>query len=237
MHCGGVPIDCRRCLCAKVSSLFVEIQRGDVVFTAYACEHGAVLNPFGCVVSHTFDCSPCFLRNNAALRWPTEGNHRDRHWRGGLESMALSGIERGMEKGNTLPARISTALLLLRIASAMAFLYHGSAILFGSFGGPGPQQFAASHHWPVVMGYLIGLAQFAGGLAVLTGILFRLGAACIAVVMLGAIFLVHLPNGFDIGKGGAEYALTQLLLAVAFLLAGPGSYSLAFWLPAPLRKF
>ncbi len=65
----------------------------------------------------------------------------------------------------------------------------------------------------------------------------RLGAACIVVVMLGAIFLVHLPNGFDIGKGGAEYALTQLLLAVAFLLAGPGSYSLAFWLPAPLRKF
>src|SRR5438874_11127970 len=90
MHCGGVPIDCRRCLCAKVSSLFVEIQRGDVVFTAYACEHGAVLNPFGCVVSHTFDCSPCFLRNNAALRWPTEGNHRDRHWRGGLESMVRS---------------------------------------------------------------------------------------------------------------------------------------------------
>ena len=142
-----------------------------------------------------------------------------------------------MEKSDTLPARISTALLLLRIASAMAFLYHGSAILFGSFGGPGPQQFAASHHWPVVMGYLIGLAQLAGGLAVLSGVLFRLGAACIVVVMLGAIFLVHLPNGFDIGKGGAEYALTQLLLAVAFLLAGPGSYSLAFWLPAPLRKF
>ena len=142
-----------------------------------------------------------------------------------------------MEKGNTLPARISTALLLLRIASAMAFLYHGSAILFGSFGGPGPQQFAASHHWPVVVGYLIGLAQFAGGLAVLSGVLFRIGAACIVVVMLGAIFLVHLPNGFDIGKGGAEYALTQLLLAVAFLLAGPGSYSLAFWLPAPLREF
>jgi putative oxidoreductase len=142
-----------------------------------------------------------------------------------------------MEKSDTLPVRISTALLLLRIASAMAFLYHGSAILFGSFGGPDPRQFAASHHWPVVMAYLIGLAQLAGGLAVLSGILFRLGAACIVVVMLGAIFLVHLPHGFDIGKGGAEYALTQLLLAVVFLLTGPGSYSLAFWLPAPLRKF
>jgi len=71
MHCGSVQIDCRRCLRAKVSSLSVEIQRGDVVFTAYACEHGAVLNPFGCVVSHTFDCSPCFLRNNAALQVAT----------------------------------------------------------------------------------------------------------------------------------------------------------------------
>src|SRR5437899_9646778 len=74
MHCGSVQIDCRRCLRAKVSSLSVEIQRGDVVFTAYAYEHGAVLNPFGCVVSHTLDCSPCFPRNNAALRWPAEGN-------------------------------------------------------------------------------------------------------------------------------------------------------------------
>src|SRR5438552_15840747 len=100
-----------------------------------------------------------------------------------------------MEKGNTLPARISSALLLLRIASAMALLYHGSAILFGSFGGLRPQQFAASHHWPVVMGYLIGLAQLAGGLAVLSGVPVRLGAPCIVVVMLVATFRVHLPNG------------------------------------------
>ena len=76
MHCGSVQIDCRRCLRAKVSSLSVEIQRGDVVFTAYAYEHDAVLNPFGCVVSHTFDCSPCSPKNNAALGWPAEGNTR-----------------------------------------------------------------------------------------------------------------------------------------------------------------
>jgi putative oxidoreductase len=133
-------------------------------------------------------------------------------------------------------APISAALFILRIASAMAFLYHGSAILFGAFGGPGPDQFAAGHHWPVMLGYLVGLAQFAGGLAVLTGILFRLGAACIIAVMLGAIFLVHLPHGFDVSNGGAEYALTQLLLAIAFLLTGPGGYSLASLLPAWLQK-
>src|SRR5256714_10253391 len=85
------------------------------------------------------------------------------------------------------------ALLILRIASALAFLYHGSAILFGAFGGPGPQGFAAFMHMPAVAGYLVGLAQFGGGLAILSGILIRFGAACIIIVMLGAIFLVHLP--------------------------------------------
>jgi putative oxidoreductase len=133
-------------------------------------------------------------------------------------------------------AQINTALLLLRIASALAFLYHGSSILFGAFGGPGPRQFAAAHGMPVTVGHLVGLAQFAGALAVLTGVLTRLGAACIALVMLGAIFLVHLPHGFDVSNGGMEYALTQLLLAIAFLLAGPGAYSLASWLPASLRN-
>jgi putative oxidoreductase len=135
------------------------------------------------------------------------------------------------------PARISAALLILRIASSMAFLYHGSAILFGAFGGPGPEQFAASHHWPAVLAYLVGLAQVGGGLAVLTGILFRLGSACLIAVMLGAIFLVHLAHGFDVANSGAEYALTQLLLAVAFLFTGPGKYSLALLLPGPLQEW
>src|SRR6516164_4323500 len=71
------------------------------------------------------------------------------------------------------PAQINIALLILRIASAIAFLYHGSAILFGAFGGPGPQGFSAHMHMPTVVGYLVGLAQFAGGLAILSGVLIR----------------------------------------------------------------
>ena len=122
---------------------------------------------------------------------------------------------------------MNAALLLIRIASALAVLYHGSAILFGAFGGPGPRQFAAFMHMPLAVGYLVGLAQFCAGLAILTGFLIRLGAACIIVVMAGAIFLVHLPHGFDIAKGGIEYALTQLLIAVALLIAGAGDWSLS----------
>jgi putative oxidoreductase len=133
--------------------------------------------------------------------------------------------------------RIGAALLLLRTASALTFLYHGSAILFGAFAGPGPEQFARSHHWPLAVGYLVGLAQVAGALAILSGILFRVGAACVFIVMLGAIFLVHLPHGFDASKGGVEFALTQLLLASAFMLTGPGAYTLASLLPPWLQKW
>jgi putative oxidoreductase len=142
-----------------------------------------------------------------------------------------------LSPGNTpRPAQISAALLILRIG-ALAFLYHGSAILFGAFGGPGPYRFAAHVHMPAIVGYLVGLAQVAGGLAILSGALIRLGAACIIVVMLGAIFLVHLPHGFDVTKGGIEYAFTQLLIAIALLITGAGAYSLAPRLPKPLRKW
>ena len=91
-------------------------------------------------------------------------------------------------------------------------------------------------HAPAVIGYLVGLAQFCGGLAILTGILIRLGALCVIIVMLGAIFLVHLPHGFDIGHGGMEYALTQLLIASALMLTGAGRYSLSLPLPGRWRK-
>jgi putative oxidoreductase len=133
-------------------------------------------------------------------------------------------------------AQTNLALLLLRIASALAVLYHGSAILFGAFGGPGPHGFAAYMHAPDIVGYLVGLAQVAGGIAILTGVLIRVGAACVIIVMLGAIFLVHLPHGFNISAGGIEYALTQLLIATALLITGAGAYSLAGALPPALRK-
>ena len=145
-------------------------------------------------------------------------------------------MDRTFGMTTTSSPQLNTALLLLRLASAMAFLYHGAAILFGAFGGPGPEKFAGFMHMPVSVGYLVGLAQFAGGLAMLIGAFIRVAAVCLIIVMLGAIFLVHLPHGFDITRGGLEYALTQLLVAFALLLTGPGAYSLAASLPASLRR-
>jgi putative oxidoreductase len=133
-------------------------------------------------------------------------------------------------------SRIDAALLLVRLASAMAFLYHGAAITFGMFGGPGPAGFAGFTHTSLTVAYLVGLAQLGGGLAMLTGVFIRVGAVCIIIVMIGAIFMVHLSHGFDISKGGVEYVLTQSLVALALFLTGPGAYSLAGILPESLRK-
>jgi putative oxidoreductase len=134
------------------------------------------------------------------------------------------------------PGQANVALLLIRIASGLAFLYHGSAIAFGAFGGPGPHGFAQHIHAPDIIGVLVGLAQFVGGLAILTGLFVRIGAVFIIIVMLGAIFLVHLSHGFEVSKGGMEYALTLLLIALALLVAGGGAHSLGAALPEKLRK-
>lgn len=127
-------------------------------------------------------------------------------------------------------------LLIMRVACALPFIYHGAGILFGSFGGPGPRNFAAGMHYSLAVGYLVGLAQFAGGIAILTGALIRVGAACVIVVMAGAVYLVHYPHGYNIGQGGMEYALTELLLSFGLLLAGAGKFSLGRVLPASLQN-
>jgi putative oxidoreductase len=116
------------------------------------------------------------------------------------------------------------------------FSITAAAFLFGVFGGPGPLNFAAHIHAPVAVGYLVGLAQLVGGLAILTGAFLRVGTVCAMTVMLGAIFLVHLPHGFDVNQGGYEFALSELLLSFALLLAGPGAYSLRSALPASFRN-
>ena len=120
----------------------------------------------------------------------------------------------------------STGLLLIRLIAAAVFIYHGCQILFGLFSGPGPAAFASSMHLPLWVGYAVGAAQLGGGLALATGILFTLGCLGILVVMIGAIYLVHWKNGFNIIHGGMEYALTQAVVALGLALTGPGIYVL-----------
>lgn len=130
---------------------------------------------------------------------------------------------------------VDTALLLVRVALALPFIFHGASIAFGAFGGPGLQGFSGFTHMPLAMAALVGYGEFLGGLGILFGVLSRLASAGIGLIMLGAIFLVHLKNGYDIQKQGFEYALTLLILALVILAAGPGRLALGRILPLPKK--
>ena len=133
------------------------------------------------------------------------------------------------------PAALDTGLLLARAALALPFIFHGSSIAFGAFGGPGLQGFSAFTHLPLAVAALVGYGQFLGGLGILFGVLSRLASAGTGLIMLGAILVVHLPKGYDGTKGGFEHPLALLLLAVALIVTGPGRLTLARFLPLPKK--
>ena len=120
----------------------------------------------------------------------------------------------------------SISLFFLRFVLFLSFFYHGTGILFDWFDGPGVKGFAGYMHFPLFIAVLVGIAETTGSLAMISGVLTRIGALNIMLVMLGAILLLHLPNGFDIMKNGYEYALTEFAVALSIFIMGPGEYTL-----------
>ncbi len=124
--------------------------------------------------------------------------------------------------------KADVSIFIVRLALSLTFIYHGSGILFNAFDGPGLAGFANHMHFPLFVAFLVGLAEFCGGVSMLTGIFVRLGALAIMIVMLGAIITVHIAHGFDIQKGGMEYALTEFLLALSVFIYQSGNIAIKF---------
>jgi len=131
----------------------------------------------------------------------------------------------------------SLSLLLLRLPLGVIFMAHGSQKLFGLFGGPGVsatlKTFEEKMGIPPILTILAMIAEFGGGLGVLTGCLTRLSAAGVASVMAVAIYKVHLVNGFFMnwycqpGRGhGIEYNVALLGMALSLVFTGGGRWSL-----------
>jgi putative oxidoreductase len=130
---------------------------------------------------------------------------------------------------------VTWALLIARVVVGAIFVIHGSQKLLPVFGGPVLPRFVGMLG-PV--GYLVAVDEFFGGLGLIFGILSRFSAFWLIVDMVGAIILVHGKNGFFLGaKPGFEYNLALIGLLAAILLAGPGRFSLARWLPRSYRTF
>jgi len=120
------------------------------------------------------------------------------------------------------PRQLSLGLAALRVAAATVFIRHGAQKLF-VFGFAGVTG-AFTHMgvpFPGIMGPLIGLLEFFGGIALLVGFLTRLITIGFVLDMLGAILLVQLKRGFS----GYELEFLLLGSSVALFLAGAGRFS------------
>jgi putative oxidoreductase len=132
-------------------------------------------------------------------------------------------------------SQIDTALLVIRIAAGVIMAAHGAQKLFGLFDGPGLSVImsAKGPGGGGVIGLLVAIGEFFGGLGMLVGFLSRFSALANVVIMLGAIALVHGKNGFFLQAGGFEYNIALMGLFLPILIAGPGRHALGRLLPLP----
>jgi putative oxidoreductase len=124
------------------------------------------------------------------------------------------------------------APLVLRVFLGVVMFPHGAQKMLGWFGGHGfsatMQAFTQGMHIPAPFAFLAIFTEFFGSIALVFGLLTRLSAFGIAVVMMVAIFTAHLPNGFFMNwtgtqKGeGFEYHLLMLGMAFALMIMGGG---------------
>jgi putative oxidoreductase len=125
---------------------------------------------------------------------------------------------------------------LIRITLGVVFFAHGSQKLLGWFGGPGLKETMRTMHeflgLPTPLALLAVVAEFFGGLGLMAGLLSRIAAVGIGVIMLVAIFMVHGRNGLFLNwlgdrKGhGYEYHVLAIALAAEIVVRGSGAASL-----------
>ena len=137
----------------------------------------------------------------------------------------------------------SVGLFLVRVFLGLVIFPHGAQKLLGWFGGHGPawtmdfftQRLGIAA--PLVV--LVIIAESFGALGLIVGFLGRIGAFGVLCVMLGAIYTIHLKNGFfmdwyNTGQGeGFEYHLLAIGMALAVMIQGSGRFSVDRMLSRP----
>jgi putative oxidoreductase len=128
--------------------------------------------------------------------------------------------------GPASPRQLSLGITLVRIITGCIFVAHGYQKLF-VFGIAGVTGAFTQMGVPAstIIAPLVAIVELAGGIALILGLLTRLAALGLAIDMLGAIFIVHLKNGFFL-PNGIEFALLLLLACLALVTAGAGALSI-----------
>jgi len=128
------------------------------------------------------------------------------------------------------------SLLLVRLLLGIVMFPHGAQKVLGWWGGHGLdatiQGFTTHMGIPLVFAWLAIAAEFLGSLGLIVGLLTRVAAFGIGVVMVVATLKVHMANGLFMNwagnqKGeGFEYHLLALAAALVLMIDGAGKASL-----------
>ncbi len=124
---------------------------------------------------------------------------------------------------------------IARLALGVMIVPHGMQKLFGVFGGYGfagtMQFFTGTLGIPWVFGLLAIVAEFFGGLGLISGLLGRVAALGVGSVMLVAALTSHVRNGFFMNWFGAqmgeglEFFILAIALSLVVLVRGSGAWS------------
>lgn len=138
---------------------------------------------------------------------------------------------------NLLSTENNLAYLISRLVLGVVILPHGLQKALGMFGGygfSGTVDFFTGMGIPALVAYLIIIGESLGALGLILGFLGRVGAFGIALIMTGAIFMVHIKNGFFMNwfgnqQGeGFEFHLLAIGLALIVLIKGSGKWSIDY---------
>ncbi|MBL8036870.1 DoxX family protein [Nitrospira sp. CMX1] len=145
----------------------------------------------------------------------------------------------------------SWAGFILRVGLGVVIFTHGAQKLFGWFGGNGFEGtmgfFTQKMGLPWLVAWLVIIGESLGSLGLIAGLLTRFTAASFIVIMIGAIAMVHWPQGFFMNwfgqqpGEGFEYHLLVIAMSAALVVSGGGRWALdnviARWLNKGERGF
>lgn len=123
----------------------------------------------------------------------------------------------------------------LRIALGSIVFLHGAQKIFGAWGGaglnawmasgPAPYNLQPSWAWLAAVAFI----EFIGGVLIFIGLLTRVGAGLVALVMTSYLIATFREYGF-LGNRGAEYIVALFAMAISLVISGGGNISIDSYL-------
>ena len=127
---------------------------------------------------------------------------------------------------STTPRQLNVGIAIVRVVTGVIMLAHGAQKLF-QFGIAGVTQgfTGMGVPMPTIVAPLVAVLEFAGGIALILGVLTRLVSFALAIDMLAALFIVHFAAGFFL-PNGYEFVLILFATTAALVIAGAGAFSI-----------